>query len=112
MLSQFGQYPALNSILIINNVSIHHSSIKTLLYIVNIKINFLWIVKELCAKYRVWVEYFPSYSSDYNLIEKFFYFVKYFLKKYYKEYKEKLWVNTFLQMAIEQFSLVNIAKTH
>lgn len=41
VLPQCGQYPAPNSVLIMDNASIHHSSVRTLLYILNINVNFL-----------------------------------------------------------------------
>lgn len=66
----------------------------------------------MCAGYGVRVEYLPPYSPDYNTIEEFFSVLKHWLKKYYEEYKEKLGFDTFLQMAVEQCSFVNIAKAH
>lgn len=95
-----------------DNASIYHSSIKILLFIFNINVNFLWGVKELCAGYEVRVEYLPPYSPDYNPIEEFFSVVKHWLKKYYEEYGEELGFDDFLQMVIEQCSFVNIAKAY
>jgi transposase len=63
-------YPAKNSVIVMDNVSIHHSE----------------NIRQLCADAGVILVYLPPYFPDYNPIEEFLSEVKVFVKEYWRLY--------------------------
>jgi transposase len=65
LLPRCGKYPAKNSVIIMDNATIHHSE----------------RIPQLCADAGVKLVYLPPYSPDYNPIEEFFSELKAYVKK-------------------------------
>jgi transposase len=64
------QIPAKNSVIVMDNASIHHSE----------------RIRQLCTDAGVTLVYLPPYSPDYNPIEEFFSELKAFVRKYWRLY--------------------------
>jgi transposase len=70
LLPKCGQYPAKNSVIVMDNASFHHSE----------------SIRQLCAGAGVILVYLLPYSPDYNPIEEFFSELKAFIKKSWRLY--------------------------
>ena len=70
------------------------------------------MVKRLCETHGVRVLYLPSYSSDYNPIEKFFSVLKKWLKRYYEAYVNEESFEEFLRMSVKACSNEKLVKQH
>jgi transposase len=70
LLLECGRYPAKNSVIVMDNASIHHSE----------------RIRQLCTDAGVTLVYLSPYSPDYNPIEEFFSELKAFVKKYWRLY--------------------------
>jgi transposase len=70
LLPKCGKYPAKNSVIVMDNATIHHSE----------------RIPQLCADAGVKLVYLPPYSPDYNPIEEFFSELKAFVKKSWRLY--------------------------
>lgn len=70
LLPKCGRYPAKNSVIVMDNASIHHSE----------------GIRQVCTDAGVILVYLPPYSPDYNPIEEFFSELKAFVKKYWRLY--------------------------
>jgi transposase len=72
LLHHCGRWPEPNSVLIMDNVSFHHSD----------------RIEEMCRDAGVKVVYLPPYSPDQNPIEEFFAELKAFIKKQWRKFEE------------------------
>jgi transposase len=74
LLQHCGRFPALKSVLVMDNASFHHSE----------------HVKQLCSDVGVKLVYLPPYSPDLNPIEEFFSVLKKYIQKQWHEYEANL----------------------
>jgi transposase len=65
LLSNYGRWQGLNSVLVMDNASFHHTE----------------RIEQMCADAGVKLIYIPLYSPDLNLIEQFFAELKAFIKR-------------------------------
>jgi transposase len=74
LLAQCGRWPEPKSVLVIDNASFHRPK----------------RVAQLCLDAGVKLVYLPPYSPDLNPIEEYFFVLKAFIRKHWREYEENL----------------------
>jgi transposase len=87
LLPLMGKWPERNSVLVMDNASIHHTE----------------RIRQMCHKAGVMLVYLPPYSPDLNPIEEFFAELKAFIKGSWHNYKEnpQQGFDTFLEWCID-----------
>lgn len=87
LLQHCGKWPKLKSVLVMDNVSFHHTK----------------QIQRMCSEAGVKLVYLPPYSPDLNPIQEFFAELKGFIKRKWQSYAENPHqdFNTFLEWCVD-----------